>query len=78
MSQRNVENLIGRLATDEALRERFAADREAVLRELTATGTELNACEQRALATLDPRALRRFADAIDPRLQKCRLQVEAR
>jgi hypothetical protein len=70
MSQRNVETVIGRLATDEALRSRFAADPEALLRELLATGVELNGCEVRALATIEPRAVERFAEAIDPRLQK--------
>ena len=70
MSQRNVETVIGRLATDEALRSRFAANPEGLLCELLAAGVELNGCEVRALAAIEPRAVERFAEAIDPRLQK--------
>ena len=70
MSQRNVERVIGRLVTDEAFRRRFAASPEALLRELAAYGVELNACEMQALVSIDPRELDRFADAIDPRIQK--------
>lgn len=70
MSQKHVEHLIGLLATDESMRRRFSADPKAFLAELIANGTELNACERWALAHLDPRELRRFADAIGPRLQR--------
>lgn len=74
MAQRNVENLIGRLVTDEAFRRRFAADRAAVLAELEASGWDLNPCERHALAALDVAAVARFAEAIDPRLQKTDLR----
>lgn len=70
MSQRNVERVIGRLVTDEAFRRQFAADPRATLHGMIAAGVELNDCEQWALATIDREALGRFADAIDPRLQK--------
>jgi hypothetical protein len=73
MSQRNVERVIGRLATDEAFRRRFAGDRQSALAELIADGVELTRCEQMALGALDTLAVGRFADAIDPRLQKCEL-----
>ncbi len=73
MSQRNVERVIGRLATDEEFRRRFEADPRTVLREAIESGVELTACERHALASLERRALKRFADAIDPRLQKCDL-----
>jgi hypothetical protein len=78
MSQRNVEVLIGRLATDEALRDRFASDRWEVLREAAQEGLVLNPCEQHALAGLDPRALRRFAEAVGQKLQKSDLRARAR
>ena len=77
MSQRNVERVIGRLATDEAFRRRFAGDRQAALGELIAGGVELTRCELVALASLDTRAVGRFADAIDPRIQKCDLHSKA-
>jgi len=67
---RNVEVLIGRLATDPKLRRRFAAHAEAVLRELTEQGFELNEVELSALAALDLEALDSFANAIDSRLRK--------
>ena len=70
MSQRNVERVIGRLVTDEVFRRRFVASPDAALRELSMFGVELNACELQALAAIDAEELDRFADAIDPRLQK--------
>jgi hypothetical protein len=73
MCQRTVETLIGKLMTDEAFRRRFAADRQAVLTELVACGFVVNACEREALGTLDLAALGRWAEEIDPRLQKADL-----
>lgn len=70
MSQRNVERVIGRLVTDEAFRRRFTADPTATLAGVAGDGMELNDCERRALAALDLGAVARFADALDPRLQK--------
>lgn len=70
MSQRNVERVIGRLATDEAFRRQFTTDPRATLREVIAAGVELNDCELGALSAIDREALGRFAEAIDPRLQK--------
>jgi hypothetical protein len=70
MSQRNVERVIGRLVTDETFRRRFESDPVKTLEEMAATGAELTDVEKRALAGLDARILARFADAIDPRLQK--------
>ena len=74
MSQPNVERVIGVLATDEALRRRFATDPRAALQLLVENGVELTMCERLALATLDPTELTRFADAIDARLQKADLE----
>lgn len=74
MSQINVERVIGLLATDEALRERFMRDPRSTLVQMIERGAELTACEQWALARLDPHELARFAQAIDARLQKSDLQ----
>lgn len=77
MSQTNVERVIGVLATDEALRRRFAADPRATLQQLAHAGIELTPCEQRALAGLDRAELARFAEIIDARLQKMDLSADA-
>ena len=74
MSQRSVERVIGRLATDEGYRRRFVAHPEETLRESMEAGCDLTLCEQRALLALDADSIERFADAIDPRLQKCDCQ----
>lgn len=70
MSQCNVERVIGRLVTDDGFRRRFSLDPAATLRELVERGIELNPCEERALAALDTRRLARFAETLDPRIQK--------
>jgi hypothetical protein len=75
MSQRSVEHVIGRLATDEDFRRRFETERETVLQELLASGTELTPVELRALRDLDFSACRRFARCLDPRLQKISLKT---
>ena len=73
MSHRGVEVVLGRLATDEALREKFVAAARRTLEELIAQGLELSAVERTALEGLDRAALDRFAAALDPRLQKALL-----
>jgi hypothetical protein len=78
MSQTNVERVIGLLATDEALRRRFAQEPSAVLHELVERGVELTGCEIRGLLCIDSRRLSRFADTLDPRLQKSDLRGEVR
>ena len=70
MSQRCVERIIGLLATDEGLRARFRRDPRATLQAMLDRGLELNPCELSSLASLDAREVTRFAQAIDPRLQK--------
>ena len=70
MSQRRVARVIGRLLTDEEFRHQFEADPVAALGGMAAGGVELTDVETRALAGLDARLLARFAEAIDPRLQK--------
>ena len=70
MSHRTVETLLGRLATDPALRRRFAADREALLEEFRSLGYELTPIELEALASTEPNAFDRFAQSLDERLRK--------
>ena len=74
MSQRSVEQVIGRLATDEDFRRRFEAERQTVLGELIASGVALTPVEVRALLDLDFSACKRFARCLDPRLQKISLK----
>jgi hypothetical protein len=70
MSHRGVEIVLGRLATDEAVRRRFSEAPASVLRELIAMGLELSPVELTALERLDPWAIQRFAQSLDARLQK--------
>ena len=74
MSQRSVEQVIGKLVTDEDFRQRFDQSREAALAEVAANGLELNAIEWRALRSLDVAACARLAGCLDPRLQKVSLR----
>ncbi len=74
MSQRSVEQVIGRLATDEEFRRRFEAEREIAIQNLVASGVELTPTEVRALLDLNFSACRRFARCLDPRLQKISLK----
>jgi hypothetical protein len=76
MSHRGVEIVLGRLATDEAMRQRFRSSPIDALRELTALGLELSTVELAALQSLDPSAVHRFAQALDPRLQRAMLVAE--
>lgn len=74
MSQRSVEQVIGRLATDEGFRQRFETDRQAALAEAIAGGLQLTPVEQRAILDLDVNACERFACCLDPRIQKINLR----
>jgi hypothetical protein len=77
MSQRGVETVVGRFATDETLRRRFHANRAAVLDELVAQGVELTPLERRALLELDCGACERFAERLDPRIRKVNIRAQA-
>jgi hypothetical protein len=70
MTQRSVETAIGKLVSDEALRDLFRRDRGDAIRTLTGLGLELNAVEVAALESLDAAEVERLARALDPRLQK--------
>jgi len=64
---KNVEVLIGRLATDPGLQRRFAEQPIAVLLEQR---LELTEVELAALAATDPAAFRALTEALDTRLRK--------
>lgn len=70
MSQRSVEQVIGKLATDEGFRRRFEVNREVALTEVMANGLQLTPVERRALLDLNVNACERFAGCLDPRIQK--------
>ncbi len=74
MSQKSVESFVGRLATDEDLRLRFAADPAAVLDELSRSQYDFTCVEREALVALDVAPFTRLADRLDPRLQKACLR----
>ncbi|HSB60231.1 MAG TPA: Os1348 family NHLP clan protein [Vicinamibacteria bacterium] len=74
MSHRNVEAVIGRLVTDEALRWEFRRRPASVLLRLADEGTGLTNYEVDAILGLDMAALERFVATLDPRLQKASLR----
>lgn len=71
-----MEALIGRLATDPALRRRFAEDPAGLLQELREQGYELSLVELEALASTVADAIRSFADALDRRIRKADVRLE--
>lgn len=77
MSQKNVEIVIGRLATDEEARERFLDDPAAAISSLR-EHVELTAIEAEALAATPREPLEALARALDPRLQKASLHSRPR
>lgn len=74
MSQKCVEVLIGRLATDETLRARFLADPVGTLRSLRENGFDLNLSEIEALIEMPTESWTVMAAWIHPRLQKIALK----
>lgn len=72
---RNVEVLIGRLATDLGLQSRFSKRPSEALRE---QALELTEVELEALAALPPDALRAFSARLDSRIRKASLEAETR
>ena len=73
MSQKTVEHIIGRLATDEGIRLRFRTDPVVTIAEAAGEPGALTNVERDALSSIDPDVLDRLADAIDPRLQRVRI-----
>jgi hypothetical protein len=77
MSQKTVERVLGKLATDEEYRQRFRSDPLGILADAGRDAEALTPVEREALGKLDPDLLDRFADALDPRLQRVRLPAAA-
>ena len=73
MSQKTVERILGKLATDEEVRQRFRAEPGEALDTLAGEIDSLTPVEREALCTLDADLLDRFADALDPRIQRVRI-----
>lgn len=73
MSQKTVERILGKLATDEEARQRFRAGPRDAVDDLVGVADHLTSVERDALCALDPETLDRFADALDPRLQRVRI-----
>ncbi len=73
MSQENVEKVIGRMVTDQGFRRRYEEKPFEALFEAVASGVELTTVELQALAGMDAALIARFADALDPRIQKIEL-----
>ena len=74
MSQRNVEIVIGKLVTDEALRWEFRRRPASALLRLAEHGFALTNAEADAILGLDLTALERFVGTLDERLQKASLR----
>ena len=75
MAQKNVQLIIGRILTDEEFRSDFLERPIATLASLRDRGFELTSIEVDALARTDARLWRCGAESIDPRIQRCRLNV---
>jgi hypothetical protein len=74
VSHKSVEIVIGRLATDEALRAAFIRDPRGTLRQLGEIGLELNPAEIDALLSTPADLLDALANLVHPRLQKAHLK----
>ena len=77
MTQKNVEIVLGRLATDNALRRRFLTDPQNLLANLLDEGLELSALELSALRRIDAQAIQAFAGTLDRRLRKTSFDEQA-
>src|SRR2546429_5083487 len=74
MTHQSVEILIGKLVTDEELREAFEQNPQGVLVWLLRQGLQLSRLEMEALTSIRPSDLGGLADIIDRRLQKASLR----
>jgi len=77
VTHRNVEALLGRLATDPSLRGRFLEDPARALRELMDEGYELTSVEIDALASTSADAIRSFADTLDRRIRRAVVTIDS-
>ena len=77
MSQKAVERILGKLATDEEFRQRFRSSPRETIDTACREPESLTAVEREAICALDPVLLEQFADALDPRLQRVRIPVGA-
>jgi hypothetical protein len=77
MSQKNVEMIFGKLATDEEFRRCFRRDPASTVLELAEHGLELTRAELSALVRTDVTIFDHVAEVIDPRLQKASLKSGA-
>ena len=75
MSQKCVQQLIGRILTDEELRQRFVAEPLETLTTLRDQGIELTAGEIEALVETDRQLWSTAAARIHPRLQRCSIRT---
>jgi hypothetical protein len=75
MSQRNVELLIGRLLTDEEMRDRFMLRPAGTLEDFCRQGWELSQGEIEALAATDATMWSDLASRIPSRLKRCSLKT---
>jgi hypothetical protein len=66
--------VIGRLVTDDEFRATFRSDPHRALADLLDSGTHLTHVEIAALVATDRALWDRFADQVDPRLQKASLK----
>jgi hypothetical protein len=76
VTQRSIEILIGRLVTDEAFRDAFAADRDAALARFVAAGHDLTPLELALVRSMAAERWRKAAAHVDPRLQKANLSTQ--
>ena len=74
MSQKSVEMIFGRLATDEEFRREYRRDPLGTLGKLAGCGIELTQAERDALLATKCAIFERLAETIDPRLQKASLR----
>ena len=75
MSQKCVQQLIGRIITDEELRQRFVGEPLETLTTLRDQGIELTEGEIEALVDTDRQLWTSAAARIHPRLQRCSIRT---
>jgi hypothetical protein len=76
VSQKTAQLIIGRILTEEELREQFVLSPAQVLQRLRHEGHELTDIEVEALANTDSRVWTETAPRIPPRLQRCRFPLD--